>query len=113
MPKVREMTEMETILLRLRKCELTNDRLHERIATLEGIVLDREKNDSIDERTRKIHKLSFAKEEWGTMCEICDELVEKDERIYNLKCGHRFHTHCLAMHLITLDDCPYCLSKIF
>ena len=44
-----------------------------------------------------------------------EEGVRIDEKIYELKCGHKYHEACIRGWAIIgkKDSCPYCNEKVF
>lgn len=47
-----------------------------------------------------------------TCCSICLHDIVQDEQIYDFKCGHVFHTHCILQTLMTSNKCPLCRVAI-
>ena len=47
----------------------------------------------------------------GIDCSICFEDVG-DKGVYNLACGHLYHSRCLKPWLVKKDTCPMCRQKI-
>ncbi len=43
-------------------------------------------------------------------CSICLDVIEKENKIYVLKCNHIFHVECLNKW--NKNTCPYCRSVI-
>ncbi|CAN8303159.1 unnamed protein product [Cochlearia groenlandica] len=50
-------------------------------------------------------------EEESEPCTICQESLEKDEKIATLECGHEYHVECLVKWLNVKNVCPICRSK--
>ena len=45
-------------------------------------------------------------------CPICLEVVEKDETLDVLKCGHKFHDQCIREWLVKNKHCPICRCEV-
>ena len=45
-------------------------------------------------------------------CSICLERYDKNDKIMNLKCNHKFHKDCLNEWLQNNNTCPQCRENI-
>ncbi|KAK8805607.1 hypothetical protein WA158_002263 [Blastocystis sp. Blastoise] len=45
-------------------------------------------------------------------CMICLNLIEDDDYIYNLECGHAFHCECLEKWYRRRAICPLCKQQL-
>jgi endogenous inhibitor of DNA gyrase (YacG/DUF329 family) len=67
------------------------------------------------EGQRRINKLlekSLSRNKETTPCAICTENVVKTDKIYEMACGHKFHTHCIVVLLNSSNKCPVCKYDI-
>lgn len=56
-----------------------------------------------------LKKEKYSKEQSNNICFICLEKIQKDEMIYNLKCGHLFHAVCIDNSVSYQHfNCPTC-----
>jgi hypothetical protein len=47
------------------------------------------------------------------ICTICQESVYRGSIVYNTKCNHKFHKHCLLLYIISEEiRCPLCRKNI-
>ncbi|CAA7043170.1 unnamed protein product [Microthlaspi erraticum] len=46
-------------------------------------------------------------------CVICQEEYEAKDQVGKLKCGHRFHIHCVKQWLLRKNSCPVCKTMPF
>jgi len=54
----------------------------------------------------------FTKYEKNMECPICMEIIEKEMKLYDIKCQHIFHKDCLQDAIKSNLLCPMCREKI-
>ena len=88
---------------------------------LEDIVYDRIMEQSMESHLNDLFKkkdaflVDVAKvdNEVEDSCQICLEVLEKDAKIFDLPCKHKFHSCCLEQSVSFQHyDCPTCREKI-
>jgi hypothetical protein len=58
------------------------------------------------------HNMDIIHNDLHDNCSICLCDIYKNESMYNLKCHHKFHTHCLIPNLKVSNTCPICRTEI-
>ncbi|KAK1592576.1 hypothetical protein Q3G72_027292 [Acer saccharum] len=45
-------------------------------------------------------------------CSVCLEDLQDQQRVMNLKCSHKYHSHCLLPWLVSHSSCPNCRTLV-
>lgn len=68
-------------------------------------------NPLIVDKVRKLECINYV-ENMEKICIICQDALEKNDKIIKLHCNHNFHKLCVITWFKYKDTCPYCNYKI-
>jgi hypothetical protein len=45
-------------------------------------------------------------------CAVCQQRIFEKSPMHKTECNHKFHAHCIILHLLKNRDCPVCREEI-
>ena len=61
---------------------------------------------------RRPSMLSYDSLDDNQNCLVCLEPFNPGDSLYELPCGHKYHTHCVRAWVMRKRECPKCLSML-